>query len=265
MNYWTRPPTRWKMTELQDQIDAAEPLGSGRPDRRRHGGAALPAGRRAACQPSRAANAAASRSASCCWKRPTCCCSTSPPTTWTPRPSPGCKAPDRLQGHLPDRHPRPLFPGRDHRLDPGTRPRPRHPVRGQLLLLAGTEGQAAGAGSARGQVPQEDARRANWNGSARAPRPGRPSRRPASTPITNWRPASRSARRSAAPRSSSRTARASAPRSSRSRAQKGLRRQPADRGLSFSLPPGGIVGVIGPNGAGKSTLFRMITGQEEAG
>ncbi len=33
--------------------------------------------------------------------------------------------------------------------------------------------------------------------------------------------------------------------------------------LSFSLPPGGIVGVIGPNGAGKSTLFRMITGQEQ--
>ena len=32
--------------------------------------------------------------------------------------------------------------------------------------------------------------------------------------------------------------------------------------LSFSLPPGGIVGVIGPNGAGKSTLFRMMTGQE---
>jgi ATP-binding cassette ChvD family protein len=32
--------------------------------------------------------------------------------------------------------------------------------------------------------------------------------------------------------------------------------------MSFSLPPGGIVGVIGPNGAGKTTLFRMITGQE---
>ena len=32
--------------------------------------------------------------------------------------------------------------------------------------------------------------------------------------------------------------------------------------LSFSLPPGGIVGVIGPNGAGKSTLFKLITGQE---
>ena len=34
-------------------------------------------------------------------------------------------------------------------------------------------------------------------------------------------------------------------------------------GLTFKLPPGGIVGVIGPNGAGKTTLFRMITGQEE--
>ena len=33
--------------------------------------------------------------------------------------------------------------------------------------------------------------------------------------------------------------------------------------LSFSLPPGGIVGVIGPNGAGKTTLFRLITGEEK--
>ncbi|HWE92636.1 MAG TPA: ATP-binding cassette domain-containing protein, partial [Tepidisphaeraceae bacterium] len=33
--------------------------------------------------------------------------------------------------------------------------------------------------------------------------------------------------------------------------------------VSFSLPPGGIVGVIGPNGAGKTTLFRLITGQEQ--
>jgi sulfate-transporting ATPase len=34
-------------------------------------------------------------------------------------------------------------------------------------------------------------------------------------------------------------------------------------GLSFQLPPGGIVGVIGPNGAGKTTMFRMITGTEQ--
>ncbi|MDP1623990.1 MAG: energy-dependent translational throttle protein EttA [Bacteroidales bacterium] len=35
-------------------------------------------------------------------------------------------------------------------------------------------------------------------------------------------------------------------------------------GLSFSLPPAGIVGVIGPNGAGKTTLFRMIMGAEKS-
>jgi sulfate-transporting ATPase len=46
-----------------------------------------------------------------------------------------------------------------------------------------------------------------------------------------------------------------------------LRKSFGDRllidGLSFSLPPGGIVGVIGPNGAGKTTLFRMLAGVEK--
>jgi ATP-binding cassette ChvD family protein len=48
---------------------------------------------------------------------------------------------------------------------------------------------------------------------------------------------------------------------------KGLRKGFGDRllidDLSFSLPPGGIVGVIGGNGAGKTTLFRMIVGEEK--
>jgi ATP-binding cassette ChvD family protein len=47
----------------------------------------------------------------------------------------------------------------------------------------------------------------------------------------------------------------------------GLKKHMGDRllieNLSFTVPPGAIVGVIGPNGAGKSTLFRMITGQEQ--
>ncbi len=34
-------------------------------------------------------------------------------------------------------------------------------------------------------------------------------------------------------------------------------------GLSFKLPPGGIVGIIGPNGAGKTTLFRMMAGIDQ--
>jgi ATP-binding cassette ChvD family protein len=47
----------------------------------------------------------------------------------------------------------------------------------------------------------------------------------------------------------------------------GLRKAFGERllfdGLSFNLPPGGIVGVIGPNGAGKTTLFRMLMGREQ--
>ena len=34
-------------------------------------------------------------------------------------------------------------------------------------------------------------------------------------------------------------------------------------GLTFSIPPGAVVGIIGANGAGKTTLFRMITGSEK--
>ncbi|MBT9247050.1 energy-dependent translational throttle protein EttA [Gemmobacter fulvus] len=47
----------------------------------------------------------------------------------------------------------------------------------------------------------------------------------------------------------------------------GLKKAMGDRllieNLSFTVPPGAIVGVIGPNGAGKSTLFRMLTGNEQ--
>ena len=45
---------------------------------------------------------------------------------------------------------------------------------------------------------------------------------------------------------------------------KGFGEQLLIEDLSFSLPPGGIVGIIGANGAGKTTLFRMLVGQESA-
>jgi sulfate-transporting ATPase len=47
----------------------------------------------------------------------------------------------------------------------------------------------------------------------------------------------------------------------------GVRKGYGDRLLmddvTFTIPPGAIVGIIGPNGAGKSTLFRMIAGKEQ--
>ncbi len=45
--------------------------------------------------------------------------------------------------------------------------------------------------------------------------------------------------------------------------QKSFGEQLLMNNVSFTLPPGGIVGVIGPNGTGKTTLFKMITNQEE--
>jgi ATP-binding cassette ChvD family protein len=44
--------------------------------------------------------------------------------------------------------------------------------------------------------------------------------------------------------------------------QKGFGDRKLIDGLSFSLPPNGIVGVIGPNGVGKTTLFKTIVGLE---
>ena len=69
---------------------------------------------------------------------------------------------------------------------------------------------------------------------------------------------------STASRSTSRPARGSATSSSRpSTCAKGFGDRLLVEDLTFSLPPGGIVGVIGPNGAGKTTLFRMIAGEEQ--
>jgi len=44
---------------------------------------------------------------------------------------------------------------------------------------------------------------------------------------------------------------------------KGYNNQLLVENMTFSLPPGGIIGIIGPNGAGKTTLFRMFVGQEK--
>ncbi len=62
-------------------------------------------------------------------------------------------APAGLQGHDRGHHPRSLLPGQRRRLDPRARPRPRHPLPGQLLRLAGAEAEAPQAGGAPGVQP----------------------------------------------------------------------------------------------------------------
>ena len=75
-------------------------------------------------------------------------------------------------GHGRRRDARPLLPRQRRRLDPGARPRPGHPVGGELLVLAGAEAGPAGQGGEAGERPPQDPRSASWNGSAWRPGPG---------------------------------------------------------------------------------------------
>ena len=146
-------------------------------------------------------------------------------------------------------------------VDPRARPRPRHPLGGQLLLLARAEGQAPAPGGPRGQGPPADPHpRARMDPPGRQGPPGQaegPHQR-----LQRARPKSE--------REKIATAQIVIPNGPRLGqnviAVENLEKHYGDRelidDLTFSLPPGGIVGVIGPNGAGKTTLFRMLTGQE---
>jgi ATPase subunit of ABC transporter with duplicated ATPase domains len=161
-----------------------------------------------------------------------------------------------------DRHPRPLLPRQCHRLDSRTRSRPGIPYEGNYTAWLEAEGQAL---EQEGREEEAARRRssANWNGSANRPRRARPSPRRVSRPMRNWsksRPKTQPAPR----RSSSRSPNVSAATVIEvDNLNKAFGDKLLIEDLSFKLPPGGIVGVIGPNGAGKTTLFRMITGQEK--
>ena len=120
--------------------------------RRRAAPAAVGRRRSASC---RAARSAASRCAACCCRKPDMLLLDEPTNhldaesvEWLEH------LPQALPGHRGGDHPRPLLPRQRGRVDSRTRPRPRHPVEGQLLQLAGPEGAAPGAGA-------EDRRRAH--------------------------------------------------------------------------------------------------------
>ena len=213
---------------------------------------------------SRAASAAASRSAGCCWSSPICCCSTSPPTISTPRSVQLARRPSaQLSGRDPDRHPRPLLPRQRHRLDPRARSRPRHSLRGQLLVLAGAEAEAAAAGGPRGGGAPAHARaRAGMDRGLAARPPGE---------VQGALYQRYEELLAKANEKQTQTAQIVIPVAERlgqnvvdfEHLTKGFGDNLLIDDLTFKLPPGGIVGVIGPNGAGKTTLFRMITGQEK--
>ena len=147
----TRSPSRWptdysdelmdEMGRLQEELDHRRRLGPGQPARAGDGRAALPAAgrrgrpavrRRAA--PGRAVQAAA-RAA-----RPAAARRADQPPGRGERAVAGA-APGEVPGHGHRGHPRPVLPGQRGRVDPRAGPRPRLPVRGQLLDLPGEQGR----------------------------------------------------------------------------------------------------------------------------
>ena len=170
--------------------------------------------------------------------------------------------PQGLLRHGDGRHPRPLLPRQRHRLDPGARSRARHPLRGQLLVVARAEAEAARHRGEAGDGAAADA-------GARARLDPRQPARPAGE-VEGAHPGVRDPLAESMERAPG-TAQIAIPPGPRLGSlvieAEHLRKGYGDRllieNLSFRLPPGGIVGVIGPNGAGKTTLFRMIVGQEK--
>ena len=108
--------------------------------------------------------------------------------------------PAGLRGHRRGHHPRPLLPRQRGRLDPRARPRPGHPLRGQLLVVARAEAGPPGPRGEARHAPASAPSSASSSGCAWPRRPARPRARPGSPPTRSCWPRRRRPR--AAPPSS---------------------------------------------------------------
>ena len=131
-------------------------------------------------------------------------------------------------------HPRPLLPRQRRRLDPRARPRPGHPLAGELHLLARAEAGPAGQGGEAGEQPPEDPGPRAGVGPHGPPRPGRQEPRPAGPLRAARQPGQREARRGDRPPDPARPA-PGRPRRLGRGGQEGVRRPPPGRG--HDLPP----------------------------
>ena len=253
-----------EQARIQDQIDAAERVGSRLAARARDGRAAAAAARRRRDRSFRAASAAASRCAACCCSRRICCCSTSRRTTSTPSRWRGSSGFSRtIQGTVVavthDRYFLDNVAGWILELDRGRG----IPWEGNYSSWLEQKQKPAGAGrEAETRRQRTLERELEWirmsprarqaKGKARLNAYEQLLSEETAQKIENGRNLHR-----AGP----------AARRHRGRSSQACGRATATTllidDLDFTLPRGGIVGVIGPNGAGKTTLFRMITGQEK--
>jgi sulfate-transporting ATPase len=166
--------------------------------------------------------------------------------------------------HRRRRHPRSLLPRQRRRLDPRARPRPGHPVGGQLLRPGWSRSRSAWS-RRRSRERAASARRSAASSSGSACRPGPPGQEQGAHQRLRG-----AARRGGQREKSRRDRRDLIPPGPRlgdlvieANISKGFGDRLLIDNLNFKPAAGGIVGVIGPNGAGKTTLFRMITGQEK--
>ena len=216
-----------------------------------------------ACDRCPAASGAASRCAACCCRSPTCCCSTSRRTISTPSPSRGSSVSSRSIRARSSRS-RTIATSSTTSQAGSSSSIAATASRGRATTARGSSRRTSGSRSRKSRKPRGSARsRPSSSGCARIPARGA---RRAKARLARFEELT-----SKEFQTRNETNEIYIPPGPRlgdlvieaDKIGKSFGDRVLFENLSFSLPPGGIVGVIGPNGAGKTTLFRMMAGQEK--